>query len=154
MVRAFWGKLPQKGWIQHKLTLNPTLINKQRDNKQWGHFSLILYYKFRLCLFLACCDVLSVSINAEMYFRKNAEQKQMLKRSTTKRNKVGDVSSQTKSWVATSVGDNNSNIYFNILITCTGFSVRCSQLPQPPVRLQRLPDLVSEILNSPIVDFT
>lgn len=77
MVTAFWGKLPQKGWIQHKLTLNPTLINKQRDNKQWGHFSLILYYKFRLCLFLACCDVLSVSINAEMCFRKNAEQKQI-----------------------------------------------------------------------------
>lgn len=77
-------------------------------------------------------------------------------RSTTKRNKVGDVSLQTKSWVATSAGVNNSNIYFHILIRCdcTGFSVRCSQLPQPPVRLQRPPDLVSQILNSPIVDFT
>lgn len=75
-------------------------------------------------------------------------------RSTTKRNKVGDVSLQTKSWVATSAGVNNSNIYFDILITFTGFSVRCSQLPQPPVRLQRPPDSVSQILNSPIVDFT
>lgn len=63
-------------------------------------------------------------------------------RSTTKRNKVGDVSLQTKSWVATSAGVNNSNIYFDIMIRCdcTGCSVRCSQLPQPPVRLQRPPD--------------
>lgn len=77
-----------------------------------------------------------------MCFRKNAEQNILKRSTTTKRNKVCDVSLQTKRWVATNVDVNNSNIYFHILITCDCFSVRCSQLPQPPVRLQRLPDSV------------